>query len=52
MDWGDVNIPIAPEAFDKLYDKVCAYLGGKEVWVRDSYACAVPSLPAERVGSK
>lgn len=42
VDWGDVNIPISPEAFDKLYDKVCAYLGGKEVWVRDAYACADP----------
>jgi len=42
VDWGDVNIPIAPETFDKLYDKVCAYLSGKEVWVRDAYACADP----------
>ena len=41
-DWGDVNIPISPEAFDKLYDKVCAYMAGKEVWVRDAYACADP----------
>ncbi len=41
-DWGDVNIPFAPDAFDKLYDKVCAYLSGKEVWVRDAYACADP----------
>ena len=42
VDWGDVNIPFSPEAFDKLYDKVVAYLGGKEVWVRDAYACADP----------
>jgi len=42
VDWGDVNIPFSPEAFDKLYDKVCAYFSGKEVWVRDSYACADP----------
>lgn len=42
VDWGDVNIPFAPEAFDKLFDKVCAYLSGKEVWVRDAYACADP----------
>src|SRR5690606_31513962 len=27
---------------DKLYDKVCAYFEGKEVWVRDAYACADP----------
>ncbi|NDC43088.1 MAG: phosphoenolpyruvate carboxykinase (ATP), partial [Chitinophagia bacterium] len=43
VDWGDVNIPISPEAFDNLYNKVCAYLGGKEVWVRDAYACADPA---------
>jgi phosphoenolpyruvate carboxykinase (ATP) len=42
VDWGDVNIPISPEVFDALYNKVCAYLGGKEVWVRDAYACADP----------
>lgn len=43
VDWGDVNIPMSPEAFDNLYNKVCAYLNGKEVWVRDSYACADPT---------
>ncbi|MCB0700786.1 MAG: phosphoenolpyruvate carboxykinase (ATP) [Chitinophagales bacterium] len=43
VDWGNVNIPIEPEVFDKLYDKVCAYLNGKEVWVRDAYACADPA---------
>jgi len=43
VDWGDVNIPISPEAFDNLYNKVCAYLDGKEVWVRDAYACADPA---------
>ena len=43
VDWGDVNIPLSPEAFDKLYDKVCAYMSGKEVWVRDAYACADPT---------
>jgi len=42
VDWGDVNIPFSPEAFDRLYDKVCAYFSGKEVWVRDAYACADP----------
>lgn len=42
VDWGDVNIPFAPDAFDKLYNKVCAYLSEKEVWVRDAYACADP----------
>src|ERR1700748_787377 len=31
VDWGDINIPFSPEAFDKLYDRVCAYFEGKEV---------------------
>src|ERR1041384_7824738 len=42
VDWGDVNLPISAEVFDKLYNKVCNYFTGKEVWVRDAYACANP----------
>lgn len=42
VDWGEINIPMLPETFDKLYQKVCNYLSDKEVWVRDSYACADP----------
>ncbi|HET8574153.1 MAG TPA: phosphoenolpyruvate carboxykinase (ATP) [Edaphocola sp.] len=42
VDWGDINIPMSPDTFDKLYDKVCAYLADKEVYVRDVYACADP----------
>ncbi|RXJ52887.1 phosphoenolpyruvate carboxykinase (ATP) [Gelidibacter gilvus] len=38
--WGNVNIPFDPNDFQKLYDKVTDYLSGKEVFVRDSYACA------------
>ncbi|MGB5821020.1 MAG: phosphoenolpyruvate carboxykinase (ATP) [Saonia sp.] len=38
--WGDINIPFAPENFDKLYDKVTAYLNDKELFVRDCYVCA------------
>src|SRR6476661_11276353 len=36
VDWGDVNIPIEPAFFDALYADVCAYMKGKEVWVRDA----------------
>ena len=38
--WGDINIPFESDKFDALYKKVTAYLSNKEVFVRDSYACA------------
>ncbi|ANI88579.1 phosphoenolpyruvate carboxykinase (ATP) [Arachidicoccus ginsenosidimutans] len=40
VDWGEVNIPFASKAFDRLCDKVCGYLSGKEIWVRDAFACS------------
>jgi phosphoenolpyruvate carboxykinase (ATP) len=40
--WGDINIKFEPAKFDALYNRVTAYLEGKEVFVRDSYACADP----------
>jgi phosphoenolpyruvate carboxykinase (ATP) len=40
--WGDINIKFDTEKFDRLYNRVTAYLSGKEVFVRDSYACADP----------
>lgn len=41
--WGNINIPFESDKFDALYDKITAYLSGKEVYVRDSYACADPN---------
>ena len=38
--WGDINIPFDEDKFDALYKKVANYLSGKELFVRDSYACA------------
>ncbi len=38
--WGGINMPFEPSAFDKLYDKLIAYLNDKELYVRDCYACA------------
>ena len=38
--WGDVNIPFSPEKYNTLYNKVIKYLKGKDVYVRDVYACA------------
>jgi phosphoenolpyruvate carboxykinase (ATP) len=41
--WGDINIKFTPEKFDALYNRVSAYLTGKDIYVRDAYACADPS---------
>ena len=38
--WGNINIPFAPDKFEKLYNKVVDYLSSKELFVRDCYACA------------
>ena len=40
VDWGGFNNPCTPEVFENLYKKVTAYLAGKDVFVRDCYACA------------
>lgn len=41
--WGDVNIPFDDRKFDALYDKMCAYLMNREIYVKDAFACADPS---------
>ncbi len=38
--WGDINIPFKEEKFDQLHKRVIKYLNGKELFVRDAYACA------------
>lgn len=38
--WGDVNNRFESDKFDALHNRMLAYLGGKEIWVRDAYACA------------
>jgi phosphoenolpyruvate carboxykinase (ATP) len=38
--WGPVNKKFAPEKFDALYHRMCAYLANRDVYVRDAYACA------------
>lgn len=42
--WGNINIPFTADKFDKLYGKVTDYLSEKEIFVRDSYACAHDDL--------
>ena len=38
--WGNINIPVSGDMFDRLYEKVITYLSEKEIFVRDSFACA------------
>lgn len=38
--WGEINKPFDPDKFQQLYEKITAYLCGKEVYVRDSFICA------------
>ncbi len=38
--WGNINIAFDSDKFESLYNKVTDYLSGKELFVRDSYACA------------
>lgn len=38
--WGDINIKFDAQKFDNLYNRVVSYLSGKEVYVRDAYACS------------
>jgi phosphoenolpyruvate carboxykinase (ATP) len=40
--WGQINKPISPENFDRLYDDVVDYLSGKDIFARDGYVCADP----------
>jgi len=40
--WGEVNVPCEPERFDALHRDLCAYLEGRDVYVRDCFAGADP----------
>ncbi|MGD1845277.1 MAG: phosphoenolpyruvate carboxykinase (ATP) [Salibacteraceae bacterium] len=40
--WGNVNIKFDSDKFESLYQRMRAYLTGREVYVRDAYACADP----------
>lgn len=41
--WGDVNNRFESDKFDILHNRMLAYLSGKEIWVRDAYACEDPA---------
>ena len=40
--WGDINKKFDPQDFDRLYNRMKAYLSGRDVYARDAYACADP----------
>lgn len=40
VNWNDFNLPIEVKFYDQLKKKMLSYLAGKEVWVRDCFACA------------
>lgn len=40
--WGKVNVPMAEEVFDRIYDKMVAYLQNREIFVFDGFAGADP----------
>ncbi len=38
--WGDINIKFDAAKFDQMLTRISAYFTGREVYVRDAYACA------------
>lgn len=40
VHWNDFNIPFEEKYFFQLKEKMLAHLSGKEIWVRDCFACA------------
>lgn len=43
IEWGNTNRPFDALQCDRLLDKVTKYLESREIFVRDSFACADPS---------
>ena len=41
--WGPVNIPMLPGRFDSIYQKMTQFLKEKKVYIRDTYAGALPA---------
>ncbi len=42
IDWGKVNIAISPEKFSAIYNRMCAYLQNRDIFVFDGFAGADP----------
>ena len=41
--WGNINVKFDTDMFDKLYDKMTAYLSNRDIYIRDAYAGADPN---------
>lgn len=44
VDWNHFNHAIEAKYFNQLHAKMIAWLAGKEIWIRDCYACAHPAF--------
>ncbi len=42
IDWGKVNVPVEPEVFERLRQRVYDYLADRDVYVQELYAGADP----------
>ncbi|MCK5074788.1 MAG: phosphoenolpyruvate carboxykinase (ATP), partial [Calditrichia bacterium] len=40
VDWGDVNVPIEPEKFDRIFNKVKAFYQDKDLYIQDVFVGA------------
>lgn len=43
VDWGEINIPVSTEVFDRLLSKMNDFIRGREIWVRHCCAGADPA---------
>lgn len=41
--WGDINFPMESATFERLRERMTAYLMGRDIYVQDGHACADPA---------
>ncbi|MEO6134897.1 MAG: phosphoenolpyruvate carboxykinase (ATP) [Ginsengibacter sp.] len=44
VNWNDFNLAIDEKYFEGLYQKMMSHLQDREIWIRDSFACADPKF--------
>ncbi|HEX8960764.1 MAG TPA: phosphoenolpyruvate carboxykinase (ATP) [Geobacteraceae bacterium] len=54
INWGKFNRPFDPEKFDELYNRMLAYMHGRDLFVQDCFAGASPGhrLPVRVITEK